>query len=520
MMDRAQGPREEAQQEVIDFLADPATHGGQTVERHATHGNFVFLAGDQAFKVKRAVRFDYMDFSTLEKRRRACEHEVELNRRWAPEIYLGCVPIRRCGSGALSLDGSGEAVEWAVRMRRFDQADLLSTRATRGEIDADLATGLAYAVHASHANAVHAERSEGTSAVRDLARSIVDALAASRRFAREQTDGLSAAIDVQLERASDILDERARQGFVRRCHGDLHLANIVLWQGRPVVYDAIEFDDDLATIDTLYDLAFLLMDLECRGLGAAANIVMNRYLWRSGDVLDLQGLAALPLFLVLRAAVRARVSIDRAAQAGSTGDVEAAQAYFEAALRYVRPGAPRLIVVAGLSGTGKTTLAAALAPGIGAVPGAVHLRSDLERKALAGVGELERLPDTAYTPQARRHVYESLHRKARLVLAAGHSVVIDAVYDAVQERDAIEAVARSLGVPFRAVWLSADKQVMMDRVAARERDASDATPRVVEAQAAKEVGALGEGWTRLAAGGPATATRRAAAQLLGISLEA
>ena len=298
----------------------------------------------------------------------------------------------------------------------------------------------------SHQKAERASPLSGIAPYRDLVASICAGLAASDALAERISD-LTAQLQRQVDRAAAILDARAAHGFVRRCHGDLHLANIVLHHGQPTLYDAIEFDEALATIDTLYDLAFLLMDLDVLGQRLAANLVLNRYLCCSGEDLDLNGLAALPLFLALRAAIRALVTSDRAAQQDGPGrnrDLERARRYLSAALDYAMPAAPKLVVVGGLSGTGKTTLAAALAPWLGAAPGAVHLRSDLERKMLAGVGELERLPPTAYTPEARQGVYKSLHQKAASALTAKHSVIIDAVYDEERQRREIEALAEFL----------------------------------------------------------------------------
>ena len=501
----AEAGTETDQRAVFAFLADPITYGGkERVEKFDTHGNVVFAAGTDAFKIKRAVRFEYMDFSTLEKRRLACHREVQLNQRWAADLYLGCVPIRRSTAGTLSFEDQGDIVEWAVRMRRFDQADLLSTRAARGDIDAELATALAYAVFSSHQMADPVTRSSGVTAYQELVGTIVGALRETQLFSKFDTEQLTAGLERQIQVAAHIIDERAREGFVRRCHGDLHLANIVMWHGRPVLYDAIEFNEALATIDTLYDLAFLLMDLEFRNLRSAANVVLNRYLWRSGDDRDLRGLAGLPLFLGLRAAIRARVTLDRAAQKPEQeqgSDLALARVYFAAALAYVQPTAPQLIVVAGLSGSGKTTLAAALAPGIGNAPGAVHLRSDIERKTLVGVPEHEHLPDASYTPEARRRVYEALHHKAKLILGTQQSVVIDAVYDSERDRHDVETLAQSLGVPFRAFWLHADAQVLLARVATRQGDASDANAAVVQVQLSTNLGQFSPAWTIVEAGG-------------------
>jgi hypothetical protein len=207
------------------------------------------------------------------------------------------------------------------------------------------------------------------------------------------------------------------------------------------------------------------------------------------------------------------VTLDRAAQErGQARDRDLARAhrYLQSALDYVEPAPARLMAIGGFSGTGKTTLAAALAPSIGSAPGAVHLRSDLERKALVGVGEMDRLPDDAYTPEARRHVYAVLLDKAKTILAANHSVIVDAVYDDERDRDQVEALARALGVPFRGFWLQADAQALLTRVASRRNDASDATPRVVQAQLSSRTGPFSAQWHSLDAGGSGEETLRLA----------
>jgi aminoglycoside phosphotransferase family enzyme/predicted kinase len=508
------------QRDVIAFLADPASHAGaDRVERLETHGNLIFLAGGEAWKIKRAVRFPYMDFSTLEKRHAACLREVEINRRFAPDLYLGCVAIGRMAGGRLTFGTAGDIVEWAVHMRRFEQSALLSSLAAQGAIAGDLARRLGDMVYASHQGAERAAPPSGSAAIREVATAVSDALAACGLFDPEGCRRLQRKMDQHLKRVAQVLDERARHGHVRRCHGDLHLANVVMWRGHPVLYDAIEFDEAIATIDTLYDLAFLVMDLDCIGQRPAANAVLNRYLWRSREDLDLEGLAALPLFLALRASVRAMVTVHRAAQEREDArrrDIARAYRYFEAALGYLAPAPARLVAVGGLSGTGKTTLAAALAPRIGCAPGAVHLRSDLERKALAGVAELERLPGHAYTAQARAGVYRALEERARLALAAGHCVIVDAVLASESDRAAIEAVAAGLGVPFTGLWLEAEPAMLEARVADRRDDASDATPETVRAQLRNGMGALSPAWITVDAGGTVAETVRRAASALGI----
>jgi predicted kinase len=313
------------------------------------------------------------------------------------------------------------------------------------------------------------------------------------------------------------LEARAAAGFVRRCHGDLHLNNIVLWRGRPVLFDAIEFDEDLATIDTLYDLAFLLMDLDKRNQRRIANMVLNRYLWCSGAELDLHGLGALPLFLGLRAAIRAPVMAERAQQESAEvgdRDRQTARDYLSSANTYLAPAAPLLIVVGGLSGSGKSTLARALAPELGPAPGAVHLRSDLERKQLHAVAETVRLMPESYTQMANDAVYAGLYEKARDIVAARHAVIVDAVFAQSEARARIEAVAVELGIPFQGLWLTASPEKLVQRVAARRDDASDATPDIVRRQLGWHLDPLPETWKELdASGSPEEALQNARAAL-------
>ena len=274
---------------------------------------------------------------------------------------------------------------------------------------------------------------------------------------------------------------------------------MVLLDGQPTLFDAIEFNDAIACIDVFYDLAFLLMDLDHRDLRPFANLVLNRYLQQRDE---LAALALLPLFLSMRAAVRAKVAASL--EAVAEGDVEKAKrrdeaaAYFRRALGYLRPPPPRLVAVGGLSGSGKTTLARSLAPEVGAAPGALHLRSDVLRKQLAGVPELERLPAAAYTREASAAVYTELGRRAAQGLAAGHSVVVDAVFARPEERAAIEAVAREAGSDFAGLWLEADRSVLTARVQGRRGDASDADARVVTQQLTYDLGEIT--WQQLPAG--------------------
>jgi predicted kinase len=294
-----------------------------------------------------------------------------------------------------------------------------------------------------------------------------------------------------LEPFVDLVARRLAAGAVRRCHGDLHLRNIVLLGGEPVPFDAIEFSDKIANIDVLYDLAFALMDLSRQGLGALANRLLNEWLWRIAEMPAAphdEALALLPLFLSRRASIRAYV--DSAVTAVSGGDNAPARAYQQAALAFLQPAPPRLLAAGGLSGSGKTTLALKLAPDIGRPPGAVVVRSDVERKRMAGVGLEERMPAGSYSPELSARVYAALLARAERILRAGHSVVLDAVFAREDERRAAEALAVKVGVPFEGLWLDVPKEVAQARVAARKGDASDATPDVVERQFGYDLGEI------------------------------
>jgi len=514
---RAQG---NTQAEVIAFLSDPASHpaGPDRVDRFETHGALVFLAGGDAWKIKRAVRFPYMDFSTLERRRAVCAREVEINRCFAPELYLEATPITRTPAGRLQLAGEGAIVEWAVHMRRFDQLALLSRMAEAGPLAPELARSLGDAVYESHQGAKPAQREAAAGRVARLLASVSTTLAGLQEVLDPiAVERFGECARRALRRSAAVLDQRGAAGFVRRCHGDLHLNNIVLWHGRPMLFDAIEFDDELASIDTLYDLAFLLMDLDRKGQRQAANIVLNRYLWRSNAALDLAGLKALPLFLGLRAAIRAMVTAERAGQqqgGSKASDRREARRLLEAAVACLAPPAPRLIAIGGFSGTGKSTLGGALAPETGPVPGAVHLRSDLARKGLYGVEETTRLGPEAYTKAVSDKVHAILAVKAQEVLAAGHAAIVDAVFAGAEERAAIAALATKLGVPFQGLWLEAPPARLIARVQGRTGDASDATGAVVRLQLSGDIGPLTADWRRIDAGGSAAATLRKAREVL------
>jgi aminoglycoside phosphotransferase family enzyme/predicted kinase len=479
----------------------------------------VFLAGKDVYKVKRAVRFPFMDFSTLEKRRAACEAEIAVNKPNAPDIYLGVAPITRTAQG-LRLGGSGPVVEWAVHMRRFDEEATLDRLADRQALSLDVVAKLARVILRSHERAPLGNGEAATNALERYLDQNEEAFASSPGlFDADRARRLAAGARASLTALRDLLIARGKAGYVRRCHGDLHLRNIVLIDGDPVLFDAVEFDDGIATGDVLYDLAFLLMDLEERGLRRAGNLVLNRYLWES-DEAQLSGLAALPIFLSIRSAIRAKVlaaGLDHLHGEERNRASADARRYFWFAEAFLTPVPVRLLAIGGLSGTGKSTLAAELAPCLGRAPGAVLLRSDIERKKLFNFAETEKLPGSAYSEAANAEVYERLCRKANLALRAGQGVVLDAVHSRAEERIAVERIASQLGVEFSGLWLEAPLSVRLDRVGHRKRDASDADIAVATAQAPLASGATT--WRRLDASGDSQTTFESARALLGLPRE-
>jgi aminoglycoside phosphotransferase family enzyme/predicted kinase len=474
---------------VLDFMASPDAYGlvHGKVERIETHASVVFLAGPRAYKLKRAVKYPFLDFSTLGLRRRALLNELRLNRRTAPHLYLEVLPITLDESRKFHIAGQGEIVEWALVMRRFDQSKLLDRMAGDGRLPLAAMPQLARAIADFHRNA---DRFLGEESVSGLLAVIEDNAAVLADEEAIFPAGALATVDhtsrETLAALALLLKARAQAGYVRHCHGDLHLGNIVEIEGAPVLFDAIEFDDAIATIDVLYDLAFLLMDLGARGLPAHANAALNAYLEACGDTGNLIGLATLPLFLSMRAMIRAKVGLLRA---GLKTEAHArAASYVLLARNHLERKRPQLVAIGGLSGSGKSSVAQALAPQIGAFPGAVLVRSDVERKRLFGVSGEERLPRSAYTAEVSAIVYTMCRKRALMALEGGHSVIVDAVHAKREERDAVAEIAARAGAAFTGIWLDAPAGTMRGRIAGRVGDVSDATPAVLDEQLQFDLG--------------------------------
>lgn len=470
-----------SQADVIAFLSSENGHpGGGPVETVETHGALVFLAGESALKIKREVKYDYMDLSTLSQREAVLRRELELNQPVAPKIYHDVVALTRDANGTLALDGTGEPVEWVLRMWRFPKEAELAVIASARGIDDDLAQNLGTAIHRYHTKAPWAS-ANGTTLISDILAELDRVFAEMHHvFGPDRVAAFNKACQSALDHAGTLLNRRARDGHVRRCHGDLHLRNLVLLDGMPVPFDALEFDEVLGTCDVLYDLAFLVMDLHQRNLDRAANVVLSSYLLEADGTED-GGLAALPLFLAVRAAIRAMVAVQTSSATHRLPGTEPIS-ILENALDFLNPLPPKLVLIGGLSGTGKTTGSRALASEIGATPGAVHLRTDLERKKAIGLPSTEPAPPTAYSASGRGAVYSHLFDRAETILVAGHSVLIDATFLDKDLRARAYALAQRSKAELQAIWLEAPLEVLVDRVSRRSGDASDADETVVRSQ--------------------------------------
>lgn len=464
-------------------------HPAARVEHIETHISHVFLAGDYAYKVKKPLDLGFLDFSTLERRRFCCEEELRLNCRLAPRIYLGVVPV----TGTLErprVGGDGEVLEYAVEMRRFDQNALL----TRLPVTRSLADRIAARVAGFHAAVPAAQTGSeyGTpeAVLLPMIENFVQIRAHLRdtgalaklqpleRWTRERRDALR-----------PVLQRRRREGRIRECHGDMHRGNIALVDAEVVIFDGIEFSPALRWIDTMSELAFLVMDLEEAGENERARRLLNRYLEISGDY---AGLLVLDFYKVYRAMVRAKVTAIRLDQPDlepteAAGDRDEYDGYIALARRYTRKSPKRLMITHGVSGTGKSRLGVLLRERLPLI----HIRSDLERKRLFGLGAQARTGAGRdcgiYSPEVTDRTYARLRELAALILDAGYSPLVDATFLKAFRRAPFLALAAEKGCPCAILDLTAPEPVLRERVKAREVkgvDASEADVAVLEAQLA------------------------------------
>ena len=488
---------EATQRPVYNFLSTPMNRSdGSTyittsinpeidpVEIINTHSAHLFLHKAIVYKIKRSIAYSYLDMTSLASRELLCKRELEINKPVLPNIYLDVVPIIRSADGSLSFDQHGEVVEWVLRMNRFNEHQVLDTMAREGQLTVELTHRLGIALAEFHAKLDTKVVTDGHERIAEVVHELIYEFSVLENpLACHAVSLFSKLALMHLNKNQKLLNSRASDGYIKRCHGDLHLRNVLVQNGTPVPFDALEFNERMATTDILYDLAFMIMDLSHRGLREHENNVLNAYLLHS-DPANTVALALLPLFLGCRAGIRAMTTAQAAAAnlQNSVALSTEASKYLHAATNYMSVKPATLLAVGGLSGTGKSTIAKQLPTHLAASPGAVLLRSDAERKAALGMPEYDVLPTENYTAESANANYQRLSIKAAGALSAGYSVVVDATFLDQRQQRHFEALARSTCSKFIGIWLSAPLEILRNRIVERKSDASDATIGVLEEQ--------------------------------------
>jgi aminoglycoside phosphotransferase family enzyme/predicted kinase len=477
---------------LIAALLDPRCfpHPADRVEWQETHASWLLLAGDFAYKIKKPITLPFLDYGTLAQREACCRAELALNRRLAPDLYLDVLPIG--GTAEQPRLGALPAIEWAVRMTRFDEAGRLDRVAARGELLPAQLAQLASTLHAFQQTAAVAAPDTRFGAPDQVLATARENFVELRQLLpgseRDAVERLAQWTETEFARRGADFAARKTSGFVREGHGDLHLANLVLIDGGVTPFDCIEFNEDFRWIDVASDIAFVWTDLLDHRQPGLAAWFLNAWLEASGDF---HALAVLRFYAVYRAVVRAKVAALRARQEDgrqAQAELDAARAYLHLASRIAVPPAPTLLITCGLSGSGKTTASSArlLDPEPVHAGSIVRLRSDVERKRLFGLAPLDRSNPAAdggiYTPTATKRTYGRLAALSRELLEGGWPVIVDAAFLRREERAAFDALARELAVPFHILLTAAPIEELRARLMARRDDASEATIAVLENQ--------------------------------------
>ena len=465
-------------------------HPVERCELIETHISWVILTGSYAYKVKKPVNLGFLDFSTLEGRRFFCEEELRLNRRLAPGIYLEVVPITGTTEAPV-LGGEGEAIEYAVKMVQFPQAAQLDRMLADGVLESQQLDAFACFIADFHKRAAVAPAEDEYGLPAQVWQPMAENFAQIReRIDEAQLLEVLAELErwsmATFEAVEPVLLQRKAQGFIRECHGDMHLRNLAWIDEKPVAFDGIEFNPNLRWIDVISEVAFLVMDLQDRGQPELAQRFLNAYLEQSGDY---AGLVLMRFYLVYRAMVRAKVSairlgqlqLDEPGRAGAKAEFEQ---YLALAQTYTHPGPPVLVLTCGLSGSGKTSLSQPLLECLSAI----RIRSDVERKRLFGMKALESgraaPAQGIYSTEATGRTYAHLRELADLLLDAGYTVIVDATFLQHAQREPFERLARKKGLGYVLLEFSARTQTLRRRILQRSGDASDADLAVLEHQLA------------------------------------
>ncbi len=451
-----------------------------------THVSIVFLTGEYAYKVKKSVNFGFLDFSTLEKRKHFCEQELAMNKEIAPDIYLEVIPLSKNGA-EYQIGDHGEVIEYAVKMRQFPQECLLSEMYSQGKLTENNLKELGKIVADFHAQTNTNDYILSFGKVEQLRQSIDENYQQTIKYigiaqTPEQYDETKHFTDTFFSTKENICQERINQQKIRECHGDLHFKNICYWQNKIQLFDRIEFNEPFRFVDVMYDVAFAVMDLEARGSKDLANVFLNSYLEVTGDW---EGLQMLPLYLSRQAYVRAKVTSflldDPAIPANIKEEAkQTAKNYYHQAWEYTKNKQGKLIIMSGLSGSGKSTVGQKLAKEIGAI----QIKSDAVRKHLAGIPVTQKGSQEIYTSEMSEKTYNRLLELGVMLAKIGFPVILDAKYDWVSLRNQVQQAAELNQIPFEIIYCTAPLDVLADRLSSRQNDISDATPDLLANQQA------------------------------------
>jgi uncharacterized protein len=483
MQNEANMPELIQQMLLPDFYPHPVT---MPIELIQTHGSIVLLTGDFAYKLKKPVNFGFLDYSTVTNRQHFCAEEIRLNQRGAKELYLAVLPISKQGD-KYQFGNEGEIVDYAVRMVQFPQSALLSNQFESGQINPDDMAEMGRVVALFHAEAQTSDYISSFGTIAKIRQSIDDNYRQTEKYigrsqTQQQYTETKAYTDRFLLEHEQLFLDRIAGGFIRECHGDLHLRNICYWQSKILLFDCIEFNESFRFVDTMYDIAFAVMDLEARGRKDLANRFLNTYVEQTGDWVGLQ---VLPMYLSRQAYVRAKVTSFLLDDTGISGEDRAAAAetagnYYRQAWAYTQTTQGRLIMISGLSGSGKSTLGKQIAESLNGV----QIRSDAVRKHLGGIPLLSKGDRSLYTPEMTTRTYQQVLSLGAKLAVQGFTVILDAKYDRQSLRAAVIDLAQSEGIQLDIIHCNASERVLLDRLAQRTGDIADATVDLLASQQA------------------------------------
>lgn len=481
------------QTDIIEALSNPKTYGKSVnkVEVHRSHIAIIFFAGDYVYKLKRAVIYPGVDFSTAEKRKLACIAEMKRSTVYAPHLIIGVKPIKRLKNGTIKIGGTnGEEIDTVIVEKRLPDKAILSFALPSPDFDRFEAMDLAEHLADLHSKAKVFHNKWGVDVIQNI---ILENEAVLSCFPSSIDLSLLNTLTHQsleiLKKNENLIKFRQKSGFVKKCHGDLLLSNIAYDKGQFLFFSPVEYNDTLDCIDTLYDLAFLTMDLEFKGLRRLSNILFNHYM---SYINDIEGISLMGLYQSMRALSRAAVCAKTSALLQGTEKQHAinkTKKYFELACRFLIECTPVLIACGGLSGSGKSRIAREIGGLMNPAPGAVILRDDVVKKQITGLAPHQRFNKTTNSPAFDKIVYEVLRQQATCALQNGSSVIIDALFDNELERMAVQALADSLNIPFIGLWMDAPIDVRKKRVESRKKaPSSNRKEKELECQLCLETG--------------------------------